>query len=201
MNKTAQRALRATAAFAGLATTFGFTGTALAATPAGEHLQQAPGHTALSDAGAATAGMSAPTAAPSADDMHSFALPRSVKADHDSDGDSDGGGPEHQSSADKYQDDDSPGYATKRSSNKELKHSNANREYGQAQCHGRNSAAVESYGFNGNKDADDPDSDGYNPDCDGYHADKGSNRYDDDAYTGTDSSRRHDEDFQFGKFL
>ena len=193
MNKTAQRALRATAAFAGLATAFGTTGTALAASPAGEHLAE---HTAPAEAGAATAGMSAPTAAPSVNDMHSFALPSSAPARHGHSHDQDGGGPERQSNSNRYRKGDGPGYNTNRSSNKALKRAESNHHYGARECH--NSSTVYGYGYNGNRHSHKPNSDDYNPGCDGYHADKGANRYDNDNYEGTDDSRRNDKDYQFG---
>jgi hypothetical protein len=215
MNKTTQRALRATAALAGLATALGMTGTALAATPAGENLAQTPSHPIPGDAGAATPGMSAPTSTPQ---LHSFTLPRSAPTKHshshsnDSHSDNshsdnshsdnsdrpDGGGPEHQSGADKYTEDDSPGYATHRSGNKALKRTEANHKYGNSRCRNQDSVG---YGFNGNPNAERPNSDDYDPDCDGYHADKGANRYVDDGYVGTDSNRRNDGDYRFGSLL
>jgi hypothetical protein len=176
MSKTVQRALRATAAFAGLATVFAMSGVALAATPS----------------------MTAPTSATSGEDLHAFALPRSVKADNDSD---DGSlpSPEHASSSDRYQNDDSPGYAENRGGNKELKHAEANHKVGERKCGSDESS--HSGGYDGEPGRAKPNSDDYHPDCDGYHAPAGANRYDDDGYVGTSPGRANDSDYQFGGLL
>jgi hypothetical protein len=202
MNKTATRALRATAAFAGLATAFSFSGTALAATPGDQAPSQLPSDTAaLSNAGATTAGFTAPTALPSTsrpsvDQLHSFALPRTAPADRSDDSDSDADGlpsPEHASSSDKYsRDNDRTKYVDDSRDNKEqLRKAEANHEIGPAKCSsdpGRSGGY--GYGYNGDPDRDDPSSDDYDPDCTGYHASEGANAQDNDNYYGTEPGRR-----------
>jgi hypothetical protein len=193
MNSTARRAMRATAAFAGLATAFGMTGTALAA-PAGTAPSHAPAESALSD------GMATPVSpASSQDELHTFSVPSSIRASHrdphshdeDNKADNEGDSPEKESGAEKYMDDDSPGYETDRNSNGELKDTEANHKYGAAKCHhsDSNASEVDGYGFDGNRHSGKPDSDDYHPSCTGYHAPRGANQYDNDGYVGTDPSR------------
>ncbi|HEY1970329.1 MAG TPA: hypothetical protein VGH89_20415, partial [Pseudonocardia sp.] len=89
MNNTARRALRATAALTGLATSFGLSGTALAATPTdgGTALAQLPSNTAPSDTGAS---LTAPTSGRSSE-LHSFQMPSMQPSrHHNHDGDDDG---------------------------------------------------------------------------------------------------------------
>jgi hypothetical protein len=173
MNKTARRALQVSAAFTGLATAVGLTGgTALAVgQPTG-----LPSHSAPSDAGAS---LNAPTASPS-DDLHTFSMPtmKTDRSDHD---DNDVPSPEQATRANHYT---HKKYSNEydRESDKALRHSNANGEYGYSDDH---SMEVVGPGYNGdNKANGSQDADDFDNDDQGYHAPRGANRYANSNYYG-----------------
>ncbi|WP_028934864.1 hypothetical protein [Pseudonocardia spinosispora] len=193
MKQTARRAMQATAALAGMATAFGIPGTALAATP---------GHAGLAQEQAPGAALNSPSAAPSANELHSFQLPsHGVPVKRDSTD------AEDQSSSDEYSDD---GYSDRgytdnnRSSDKARQRANADqRESGKrdSHCEGASDADT-AIGSNGNRADDYPDADDYDEGCTGYHAPKGANAYDDDQYLGSDQSKGRGRDhYQFGGLI
>jgi hypothetical protein len=188
MNKTARRALQVSAAFTGLATAVGLTGgTALAV---GQPTAM-PSHSAPSDAGAS---LNAPTARPS-DDLHSFSMP-TMKTDR-SDNDDDVPTPERATRSKHYTEGESDhyrGYKPQydRESDKALRHSNSNGEYGYAKC--KSEAEIVSPGYNGdNKANGKQDADDYDNDCVGYHAPRGANQYDNANYYGYSQTRGQGE--------
>jgi hypothetical protein len=189
MNKTARRALQASAALTGLATAVGLTGgTALAA----GQPTALPSHSAPSDAGTS---LNAPTSSPS-QDLHSFSMP-TMKTDRSdrSDSSDDVPSPERADRSSHYS---HRGYKNEynRESDKALRHSNSNGEFGYRNDDSK--TEIVSPGYNGdNKANGSQDADDFDNDNEGYHAPRGANRYANSNYYGYSETNGQGESGKF----
>jgi len=205
MNRIVRRVVQATAAAAGVATTFALPGTALAA-PAQPGLahEQAPADDTL---GAPGDGHASPAQA-----LHAFELPtaRSLQVKrrpHQSDDgqtDLDDPNPRDADDSYDYHERDNPGYKYyNRSSDEARRDADAEQDGGgphYPSCAPTFSGNGDrTIGYNGHARRKDfqPRSHDYRPECTGYHAPRGANAYDDDLYTGKTPGHRHDKDYQF----